>query len=251
MKGVIWADVLQMAIYIGGAILALYVLIQNTPSTFNWAEINEKWQIFNFSFHQNLAAFFTTPYTFLASIIGGTFLSMASHGTDQLIVQRLLTTKTLKDAQKALIGSGLLVILQFALFLIVGIFLYVFFNQIMPGESGAPFLRADEIFPFFIIHHLPAGIKGFIIAGLFATAISTLAGSISSLSSSAMLDIYKSFFEKTQNSKRDLTISRILTVFSAVILSMVAFVFIHVKQSVVEIAHLWGIIGNIFSGSLL
>ena len=161
---------------------------------------------------------------------------MASHGTDQLIVQRLLTTRTLKDSQKALIGSGVMVIFQFALFLVVGLLLYVFFKGVPLTDPAAPFHKADEIFPFFIIHYLPAGIKGLIIAGLFAAAMSTLAGSISSLSSSAMLDLYKPFFAKEDNPVRDLKISRILTIFWAAILTLVAFIFIQVQQSVVEIA---------------
>ena len=161
---------------------------------------------------------------------------MASHGTDQLIVQRLLTTRTLKDSQKAIIGSGLMIMFQFALFLVVGLLLYVFFSGVSLQDATAPFHKADEIFPYFIIHYLPVGIKGIIIAGLFAAAMSTLAGSISSLSSSAMLDLYKPFFAKEENANRDLKISRYLTIFWAVILILVAFLFIQVQQSVVEIA---------------
>jgi Na+/proline symporter len=162
---------------------------------------------------------------------------MASHGTDQLIVQRLLTTNSLKDSQKAIIGSGVMIIIQFTLFLVVGLLLYVFFNGVSLGDINAPFQKADEIFPFYIIYYLPSGIKGLIIAGLFAAAMSTLAGSISSLSSSAMLDLYKPFFaQKQENPAQDLKISRILTISWAVILIFVAFVFIQVQQSVVEIA---------------
>jgi len=127
VKGVIWADVLQMVIYIGGAVLALILLIDNLPQNFNFAVLGEKTQIFNFDFGESLSGFFRKPYTFVASLVGGIFLSMASHGTDQLIVQRLLTTKTLKDSQKAIVGSGIVIIIQFALFLIVGLLLYVFF----------------------------------------------------------------------------------------------------------------------------
>jgi len=236
VKGVIWADVLQMAIYIGGAVLALTILINHLPPDFNWQTLGTKTEIFNFDFGQNITDFFSKPYTFIASLIGGIFLSMASHGTDQLIVQRLLTTKTLKESQKAIIGSGIMVVLQFALFLLVGILLYVFFRGVAVGDLGAPFQKADEIFPYFIIYYLPSGIKGIIIAGLFAAAMSTLAGSISSLSSSAMIDLYKPFFARENNPVHDLKISRILSVVWAVILTMVAFLFIQVQQSVVEIA---------------
>jgi SSS family solute:Na+ symporter len=236
VKGVIWADVLQMFIYIGGAVLALGVLMHSIPPSFDWEFLGNKTQVFNFDLGKNLSEFFSKPYTFISSIIGGTFLSMASHGTDQLIVQRLLTTKSLKDSQKALIGSGVIVIIQFALFLVVGLLLYAFFDGIAISNPSAPFHKADEIFPYFIIHYLPNGIKGLIIAGLFAAAMSTLAGSISSLSSSAMIDIYKPIFGNNSNAKKELKHSRILTIFWAIILTAVAFLFIKVQQSVVEIA---------------
>jgi SSS family transporter len=236
VKGVIWADVLQMTIYIGGAILALIILLNSIPSSGTLQMLGQKTEIFNFSLGENIGDFFRKPYTIIASLIGGTFLSMASHGTDQLIVQRLLTTKTLKDSQKAIIGSGVMVMFQFVLFLIIGLLLYVYFNGVSLTDPSAPFHKADEIFPFFIIHYLPVGIKGIIIAGLFAAAMSTLAGSISSLSSSSMLDLYKPFFSRQENDKHDLIISRILTIVWAVILTLVAFLFIHVQQSVVEIA---------------
>jgi SSS family transporter len=237
VKGVIWADVLQMLIYIGGATLALILLINSLPQDFSFTTLGDKTQIFNFNFGESISDFFRKPYTFIGSLIGGIFLSMASHGTDQLIVQRLLTTKTLKDSQKAIIGSGVMIIIQFSLFLIVGLMLFVFFKGVSLGDPNAPFQKADEIFPFYIIYFLPAGVKGIIIAGLFAAAMSTLAGSISSLSSSAMLDLYKPFFaRKEDDPAHDLKISRILTISWAIVLTLVAFIFIRVEQSVVEIA---------------
>lgn len=238
VKGVIWADALQMFIYIGGALLALIVLLRSLPDTFSWATLaaQSKTQIFNFNFGKDLAEFFSKPYTLISSLLGGIFLSMASHGTDQLIVQRLLTTRSLRDSQKAIIGSGVVIVFQFALFLVVGLLLYGFFNGISLSDPAAHFHKADEIFPYFIIYFLPAGIKGIIIAGLFAAALSTLAGSISSLSSSAMLDLYKPLAKIPADPARDLRISRILTIFWAVILTGVAFAFIRIQQSVVEIA---------------
>jgi len=236
IKGVIWADVLQMLVYIGGAGLAIWILSGSLPASFSFTSLGAKTNVFNFDLGNTIGEFFSKPYTLVASIIGGTFLSMAAHGTDQLIVQRLLTTKTLRDSQKAILGSGIMVMLQFAIFLIVGLMLYGFFNGVSLTDPSAPFSKADEIFPFFIIHHLPAGVKGFIIAGLFAAAMSTLAGSITSLSSSAMLDLYKPLFGKDTTDKSDLRISRIFTIVCAIILTMVAFLFISVQQSVVEIA---------------
>jgi len=236
VKGVIWADVLQMFIYIGGAVLAMFILFNEMPASFSWQGIADKTQVFNLDFGHSIGEFFSKPYTLIASLIGGIFLSMASHGTDQLIVQRLLTTKTLRESQKAIITSGIVIIFQFALFLIVGLLLYGFFNGISINNPDAPFYKPDQIFPYFIVHNLPTGIKGILIAGIFAAGMSTLAGSISSLSSAAMLDIYKPLFGKNADSAKDLKISRILTIFWVIILTMVAFLFIKVQQSAVEIA---------------
>lgn len=236
VKGVIWADVLQMFIYIGGAFLALYILLNNLPDNFNWGSLGSKTEIFNLNFGNSISEFFNKPYTLIASLVGGIFLSMASHGTDQLIVQRLLTTKTLKDSQKAIISSGIMVAFQFVLFLFVGLLLYGFYDGIAITDAAAPFSKPDEIFPYFIIQQIPTGIKGIIVAGLFAAAMSTLAGSISSLSSSVMFDLYKPLKKVEISPQKELYISRIITIVWAVILSLVALLFIQLQQSVVEIA---------------
>ena len=234
MKGVIWTDVLQMTIYLGGAFIALFILWRHLPTDFTIPAA--KWQVFNFDFGHSIGEFFRKPYTFLGALVGGTFLSMASHGTDQLIVQRLLSTKTLRDSQKAIVTSALLVMFQFALFLVVGLLLYAFYHGISISNPAAPFHKPDEIFPYFIIHNLPIGVKGIIVAGLFAAAMSTLAGSMSSLSGSAMLDLFKPIFKKEMNDKQEVLISRIFTIVAAVILISVAFLFITMSKSVVEIA---------------
>lgn len=236
VKGVIWADVVQMSIYVGGALLALWILLGMDSVSLTPAADLGKLTVFNFDFGSSIADFFSKPYTFLGAFIGGTFLSMASHGTDQLIVQRLLTTKSLKDSQKAIVTSGIIVVMQFALFLFIGMLLFSFYNGIAIGDPAAPFTKADEIFPLFIIQHLPTGVKGLIIAGLFAAAMSTLAGSMSSLSSSVVLDLYKPMIKKKLSDVQELAVSRIITIFAAILLIFVAFMFIALNQSVVEIA---------------
>ena len=233
VKGVIWADVLQMTIYIGGALIALFLLWGQAPAQ---VDISSKLQVFNFDFGSSVAGFFRKPYTFLGAFIGGTFLSMASHGTDQLIVQRLLSTRSLRDSQKAIIASGVLIMFQFILFMGVGLLLYKFFNGIAISDPAAPFHKPDEIFPYYIIHYLPMGIKGLIVAGLFAAAMSTLAGSMSSLSSSAMFDLYRPIFGKNKPAKNELFVSRVFTIAAGMVLILVAFLFISMSHSVVEIA---------------
>jgi len=232
LKGIIWVDVLQMFIYIGGAFAAGYLLINDFlpngwQSVLDAAAQESKLKVFNWGFENGIASFFSQPYTLIGGILGGTFLSMASHGTDQLIVQRLLSTKDLNKSRKAIIGSGVIIILQFALFLIVGAALYAYYGKMN--------LKADEIFPKFIIENLPQGISGFVIAGLFAAAMSTLAGSISSLSSSTMLDLFKPL-SKSNNEKNDLKISRLFTLMWTVLLVFAALFFMNSSQVVVELA---------------
>jgi len=232
VKGIIWVDVFLMFIYLGGAILAGYFLLYHyLPDGFNSiiqaAQADHKLSVINLDFGNNLAEFFSKPYTLISGLLGGAFLSMASHGTDQLIVQRLLTTKSLKKAQMAIIGSGIVVIIQFVIFLLVGVALYAYFGELD--------LRSDEVFPKFIIENMPSPFSGIIIAGLFAAAMSTLAGSISALSSSTMLDLYYPF-RKTKNDKRDLKVSRMFTVMWAVMLIGAAIFFMNSPQTVVELA---------------
>ena len=231
LKGVIWVDAVQMFIYIGGAILAGVILINNLPGNlsqiFSSAEISKKLNIINFGFDKGFQGFFNQPYTLISGLIGGAFLSMSSHGTDQLIVQRLLAAKTLADSKKAIVTTGIVVIFQFALFLILGVLLFAYYGPIN--------IRSDEIFPKFIIEVIPSGAKGIIIAGLFAAALSTLAGSITSLSSSTMMDLYLPF-KKVSNEKKDLIISKTLTIFWSAMLILSAFFFMESPKAVVELA---------------
>ena len=231
LKGVIWVDAIQMLIYIGGAILAVIYLINYIPGNLrevlSSTEISSKLSIFNSGFDKGFTGFFSQPYTLLSGLIGGAFLSMSSHGTDQLVVQRLLAAKNLAESKKALITTGVIIIFQFALFLVVGVLLYAYYGQLN--------IKSDEIFSKFIIEVLPSGVKGIIIAGLFAAALSTLAGSITSLSSSVMLDLYLPF-NKSVNEKKNLFISKSLTIFWAVMLIFSAFIFMESSKAVVEVA---------------
>ena len=232
VKGVIWVDVIQMFTYLGGAILAgiylLYLIPGGWGTVVSSASASGKLSIFNLGFDKGFSGFFSQPYILIGGLLGGAFLSMASHGTDQLIVQRLLATKNLKESQKAIIGSGVIVIIQFVIFLIVGVMLYAYY--------GAMDVKSDTIFPKFIIEVLPPGVTGIIIAGLFAAALSTLAGSISSLASSTMMDLYIPFFGKQQNESSQLKISRLFTIMWAVLLVGAALFFMNTTQTVVELA---------------
>ncbi len=229
VKGIIWVDVIQMFIYISGAVLAGFFILNLLPDGWNSvvfaASEGNKFQVINTGFAGSLKGFFTDPYTLIGGILGGAFLSMASHGTDQLIVQRLLAAKDLKESRKAVVGSGVIIIFQFALFLILGVMLFAYYGKID--------IKPDEIFPNFIIHVLPPGVSGLIIAGLFAAAMSTLAGSMSSLSSSTMMDLFQPLFGKKRN---ELFISRLITIFWGIMLIMSALFFMNTSTAVVELA---------------
>jgi len=238
LKSVIWVDAVQMLVYIGGALIAIYFLLFRLipggwDTVVNFKNIGEKVSVINWEFSGGIKGFFSTPYTFIAGLIGGGLLSMASHGTDQLIVQRLLATKDLSKSQRAIIGSGVLIIIQFAIFLFLGVLLFVLYKGASLHSLGLT--KSDEIFPQFIINKIPVGISGIIIAGLLAAAMSTLAGSISALSSSTMLDIFPLFKKKFSETKK-LKISRMFSLMWAVILIFAALLFLETSTSVVELA---------------
>ncbi|HEY0673617.1 MAG TPA: sodium:solute symporter [Longimicrobiales bacterium] len=181
LAAVVWVDVVQMFIYIVGGLSALYILLQIVPGGWDGiiaaATPDDKLRIFH------LDGGFASSTWIWTGIIGGAFLSMASHGVDHIIVQRLLAAKSLGDARKALITSGFIVFAQFALFLVVGVGLYAFFQ-------AQQFTSPDEIFPRFIVQQMPDGIRGLVIAGILAAAMSTVASSLNSLASATTHDIY-------------------------------------------------------------
>jgi SSS family transporter len=230
VRAVIWMDVVQMFIYLGGATAAILIILGKIDGGFTSviSFAGDKFSMINWGFDRPFSQFFEQPYTFFASLIGGAFLSMASHGADQLIVQRLLTTDSLKNSQKALITTGFIIAVQFFIFLVLGLMLYTFYN----GADIDP----NEVFADFIVKYMPSGISGLIIAGLFAAAMSTLAGSMSSLASSAMMDIYKPYFGKNLSERKDLLVSRIITAIWAFLLVGSAMFFMRTERTVVELA---------------
>jgi len=178
LKAVIWTDVLQLVVYVAGGVAALFIAVDlagGLGAVIDKAAEAHKLGVIVPTFS------LTAPYTLVAGVIGGAMLSAASHGTDHLIVQRLLATRSLRDAQRALIGSGVVVILQFALFLFLGTALWA--GGFAPAEGGS-----DTIFPAFVLHHLPAGLSGLVIAGILAAAMSTLASSINAMASAVTHD---------------------------------------------------------------
>ncbi|HVW06742.1 MAG TPA: sodium:solute symporter [Vicinamibacterales bacterium] len=215
---VIWTDVIQFVIYIGGSLLAAYELLHLTPG--GWPAIAAaagragKLQMFSFSWDLRL------PFTFWAGVIGGACLTTASHGVDQLLVQRLLTCRTLRDGRRALLMSGVVVLLQFILFLWIGLMLFGYYQT-----APLPTLTSnDEIFPAFIVQHLPHGISGLVIAAIFAAAMSNLSGSLNSLASTTVIDFYRPLLAPHADDRRLLRVSRWCTAGWGIILIGIAIV---------------------------
>jgi solute:Na+ symporter, SSS family len=180
LKAVVWADVMQLAVYVAGGVAALLIassMAGGWDTMWARAAAEDKLRVFD------LTLSLSTPLTLLGGLIGGAMLSAASHGTDQIIVQRLLATRSLRAARIALVGSGLMVTAQFALFLAVGTALWA------AGQAPAD-RPGDEWFPRFIVDHLPLGLAGLVIAGILAAAMSTISSSISALASSVTHDLY-------------------------------------------------------------
>ena len=180
LAAVVWTDVLQWLVYVAGGLAALVVAVQlagGLPVAWDLAAAAGKLQVFDWRWS------WSAPYTAAAALVGGALLSAASHGADHIIVQRLLATRSLRQARIALVGSGLLVIAQFALFLLVGTALWA------AGQAPAD-VPPDQFFARFVIAQLPAGLAGLVVAGLLAASMSTVSSSIQALASSMTHDLY-------------------------------------------------------------
>ena len=234
MTAVIWTDVVQMAIYVGGTLVALFTLGYHVPG--GWATIAHTASAAG-KFHTlNFALNLTQSYTFWAGLLGGTFLTMASHGTDQLMVQRLLAARNLRESQWALLTSGVVIFAQFAFFLLIGAGLWVFYGQQLGPHAAAAFRSTDYIFPTFIVREMPVGVAGLLVAAILAAAMSNLSAALNSLSSTTVVDFYMHARPQATSRER-LLISKGSTVFWAAILFGVAVYSVRVggKGHVVEI----------------
>ena len=181
MRAVVWTELVQAGVYVTGGISAIVLLGHSV--TGGWTAILHSAAASGKLVTINTYAGFDTPHTIFAGLIGGGFLAMASHGADQMIVQRLLSARSLRDAQKAIIGSGLVVFVQFSLFLTVGLGLWAYY-------LGADFPSPDNIFPAFIVQRMPHGLLGLIVAAIVAATMSTHSGAINSLAATTTHDIY-------------------------------------------------------------
>src|SRR6185312_16330188 len=227
LTAVIWTDVVQMALYVAGAVVSLVLLLHQIPG--GWGHVAAvagplgKLQVFDFRLAAP-AAFFSRTYSFWAGILGGCFLTTASHGTDQLIVQRLLAARDCRQSQAALLASWVVIFVQFTLFLAIGTCLFVLYRE--QGQAAPAVL--DRLYPLYIWQSLPAGVAGLVMAAILAAAMSNLSAALNSLASTTVLDLWKPLlggFHKTGASASDaiwLARSRYATVVWGIVLMGVA-----------------------------
>ncbi len=249
LTAVIWTDAVQMVLYVAGAVLSFWVILHQIPG--GWQHVAavagaaHKFQVFDFRFAWT-PEFFSRSYSFWAGLIGGCFLTTASHGTEQLMVQRLLAAKTEGQSRAALFSSWIVIFFQFALFLLIGALLFVHFSD---ARLPAP-QSTDSIYPQFIWNSLPPGIAGLVIAAILAAGMSNLSAALNALASTTVMDFYKPFVIRRDSKRSDahfLSVARWTTIAWGVVLFVVGFVARHVG-SVLEAGLT---IASILYGSLL
>jgi len=206
MRAVLWTDLVQFVIYIGGALIAFDLLLGRLPN--GWSDLVAlggeagKLRVFDFSLD------WAEPYALWAGLFGGIFVTLSSHGVDQMMVQRYLCAKDLPDARRALTWGGFVVVAQFALFLLIGVGLFVFY-QIHP--PAVAFDRTDRVFAHFILEEMPVGVVGVLLGAIFAAAMSTLSSSLNSCATAATRDLYRPFAGARETPDRELAVTRVLT----------------------------------------
>jgi SSS family transporter len=238
LAAVIWTDVIQTFIYVSGTLVGLVTILHLVPG--GWSSVTaiagglHKFRVFDTPV---LAQFpyldLAKPYTLWAGLIGGAVFTTASHGTDQLIVQRLLAARNQRQSALALLSSGVTVFFQFALFLFVGVMLFAYYQ--VPSTA---FGRADRIYPTFIVTRMPHGISGLLIAAILAAAMSNLSAALNSLSSSSIMDFYLRFRSASRpevSDPRRLRMARLATVAWAFLLFGLAVLALHRVARVVEV----------------
>ncbi|MBM41965.1 MAG: sodium:solute symporter [Acidobacteria bacterium] len=236
MSAVLWTDLLQLTVYVGGSVIAALILLGLIPG--GWMEIGEvagsagRLRLIDLSWSLDRS------YTLWSGIIGGAFLTLATHGTDQLLVQRYLCTRSANDAGRALLWSGVLILLQFTLFLLIGVMMFVYYTTYAPdalsvlGAAGS--VPPDRVFPHFIVTELPAGVRGIMVAAILAAAMSTLSSSLSASASTTLADFYLPTRRQEHTPAHDLRVAQWSTLVWGVVQLTVALAAISISDRIID-----------------
>lgn len=234
MEAVIWVEVVQLGIYVAGAIAAAVILTSSIDGGLSvslaFGSQYHKFSLFDFSFD------LTKTFTFWAGLIGGCFLTMSTHGTDQYLVQRYLCTDRPQKAATALLTSGVIVLAQFIGFLFIGVLLFAFYHPFTDPEyatassAAFPFTGGDRVFPDFITRHLPTGLSGLVVAAIFAAAMSS---SLNSIAATTVNDLYRPFRQRLSD-RHYLKVSHWLTLLWGVVQIGVALAVRHKERSALD-----------------
>lgn len=241
LKSVIWIDVMQLIVYVFGGVYIIAHIFFSMPAM-DIGLLQEMGKLKIIHLPSSFSDIFFIPYNLVGALIGGMFLTAASHGTDHLIIQRLIASGSLTNARKALVTSGFLVLIQFSLFLLAGLSLYLWYSGVSIDALGVS--NSDEIILKFIKEVVPPGIAGLIIAGLFAAAMSTLSSSLSALSSTTLFDLFPKLAERNNS----MQISRVLMVIWTLVFIGFGLVFSDTDNPVIELG--LGIAGFTYGGLL-
>jgi solute:Na+ symporter, SSS family len=229
IKAVVWTDFIQASIMIGSALTAFGLLYFAIPGRWHKiAELHGGFHLSDFittgldpakSGWEKWKGMFELEYTIFAGLIGSTFITMATHGTDQDMVQRMLTAPDVRRSRRSVILSGLADIPIAFTFLSIGILLWVFYQTHQdPALPKTP----NEIFCHYILYEMPVGIRGLLLAGLFATAMGSLSTAINALATSFTRDWYEPYINPQSTSEQSLRAVRWATVWFSVLMIVVA-----------------------------
>ncbi len=222
LTAVIWTDVVQMFLYVFGAVLSFAIILHQTPGgwehVYDVASSAHKFQVFDFRFALS-TDFFARRYSFWAGVLGGCFLTTASHGTEQLMVQRLLAARSQRESNAALFSSWVVILFQFTLFLFIGVLLFVHYAD---RKLAAPAV-ADSLYPSFVWQNLPPGLAGLVMAAILAAGMSNLSAALNALASTSIMDFYKPL-TRPKDQKHYLQLARWATVAWGAILFAVGMV---------------------------
>jgi solute:Na+ symporter, SSS family len=239
IKSIIWTDVLQFFLFVGGAVLALILILGDIGLDGLSAAVKDAAPLDKLNIVDgSLDA--TKKFTIWTALFGGTLLTFATHGTDQDLAQRILTCKESSQGKRSVIWSGIINLPMVMLFLLIGTCLYAFYakypalRDALPVDTSTGVLKQDRVFPHFIVHQIPAGIRGLVIAAVFAAAMSSTSSAIGALASVAMIDVYKRMIPGASTPRRDLFVSRVLAGVVSVVLVIVAVVFERLSESLLN-----------------